>query len=113
MRHSRLLRAMAMGAVLPLLAMSAAIQASSAIAQPTISAAEWQSRQQSLDQRMTALNARVQSLLAQCSGSYPVEQLSALQAQCDASGNELKAEMAPLITERDYLLEQKRLIEAH
>jgi hypothetical protein len=112
MRYPRHFRALAKVAFVPLLVVAAGIPALPAIAQSTISVAEWQSRQQSLDQRMTNLNARVQSLLAQCSGSYPIEQLSAMQAQCDASGNVLKAEMAQLLVERDYLLEQKRLIEA-
>jgi len=112
MRYAKEFRALATGISLPVLAVTVGVAASSATAQPTISMTEWQSRQESLDARMTALNAQIQAVLARCSGSYPVEQLSAMQAQCDQSGTELKALQVPLMKEHDYLIEQKRLIDA-
>jgi hypothetical protein len=111
MTYTKQFRAFAMAAFLPLLAMTVGVS-SSATAQSTISITEWQARAASVDARMTALNARIQSVLAKCSGSYPVEELSALQAQCDQWSAELTAEKDRLMKERDELIEQKKLIDA-
>lgn len=97
---------------LPLVALTAGISGSAAIAQTSMTITEWQSRAQSLDQRTTALNAEVQALLERCSGSVPIEQAPSLQYQCDRSTATLQESMKQLSADREYLLEQKRQIDA-
>jgi uncharacterized protein YukE len=73
---------------------------------------DWTSKQANFDQRMNDLNNRVQALLAECQGSYPVDQLAVLQARCDASTSQLKTSMDQLLLERTDLLEQHDRLQA-